>query len=111
MKTGEQIITSKVTITVGEAARTEIRNIRFNDESAIASLEELQRAYPGADIYLTGELGVDFPEDIKIPIESKQMVTAQLVGSRVKFSYCGLERAISLLREQYVVGNVEVRIV
>ncbi len=110
-KTGQQIITSKVTITVGEAATTEIRNLTFNDESAIASLEELQRAYPGADIYLTGELGVDFPEDIKIPIESKQMVTAQLVGSRVKFSYCGLERAISLLREQYVVGNVEVRIV
>ena len=51
-KTGEQIITSKVTTEVGEAARTEIRNLTFNDEDAIASLEELQQAYPGADIYL-----------------------------------------------------------
>ena len=110
-KTGAQIITSKVTITVGEAARTEIRNIRFNDESAIASLKELQQAYPGAEIYLTGELGIDFPEDIKIPIESKQMVTASLVGSRVKFDYCGLSRAITLLREQYAVGTVEVKFV
>ncbi len=35
-KTGEQIITSKVTTVVGEAARTEIRNLSFNDEDAIA---------------------------------------------------------------------------
>ena len=32
-KTGEQIITGKVTTTVGEAASTEIRNLTFNDES------------------------------------------------------------------------------
>ena len=37
-KTGEQIITSKVTTTVGEAARTEIRSLSFNDEEAIAQL-------------------------------------------------------------------------
>ena len=101
-KTGEQIITSKVTTTVGEAATTEIRNLTFNDEDAvsallsafgIAPLEELQQAYPGAEIYLNGELAVDFPEDVKIPIEPNQMVTASLVGSRIKFSYCELERA------------------
>ena len=34
-KTGEQIITSKVTTVVGEAATTEIRNLTFNDEDAI----------------------------------------------------------------------------
>ena len=79
-KTGAQIITSKVTTEVGEAARTEIRNISFNDEDAIAPLQELQNAYPGADIYLTGELAVDFPEDLKIPIESNQMVTVALSG-------------------------------
>ncbi|MDJ0592298.1 MAG: metal-dependent hydrolase, partial [Pleurocapsa sp. MO_226.B13] len=110
-KTGEQIITSKVTTTVGEAASTEIRNLTFNDESPIAQLEELQQAYPNADIYLNGELTVDFPEDVNIPIESKQMVTASLVGSRVKFSYCGLEKAIALLNGQYAVGTVEVRII
>ena len=84
-KTGEQIITSKVTTEVGEAARTEIRNLTFNDEDAIAQLEELQQAYPGADIYLNGELTVDFPEDVKIPIEPNQMATAALSGNRIKF--------------------------
>ncbi len=118
-KTGEQIITSKVTTEVGEAATTEIRNLTFNDEDAIAKLEELQQAYPGADIFLNGELTVDFPEDVRIPIEPNQMPTAVLSGNRIKFEYCGLDRAISkrsasqtaLLKEQYAVGTVEVRIV
>jgi inner membrane protein len=109
-KTGEQIITSKVSTTVGEAAKTEIKNLSFDDESAIAQLEELQSAYPGAEIYLNGELAIDFPEDVKIPVEPNQMVTAELVGSSIKFSYCDLGRAIALLREQYAVGAIEVRI-
>ena len=112
-KTGAQIITSKVTTEVGEAARTEIRNLTFNDEDAIASLLELRQAYPNADIYiyLNGELAVDFPEDIKIPLEPNQMVTASLVGSSLKLNYCSLERAYALLNGQYAVGNLEVRIV
>ena len=77
----------------------------------IAPLEELQNAYPNADIYLTGELSIDFPEDVKIPIEPNQMATAALSGSSLKFSYCGLEKAIALLKEQYAVGTVEIKIV
>jgi inner membrane protein len=110
-KTGEQIITSKVSTEVGEAAKTEIKSISFDDEEAIAQLEELQQTYPGAEIYLTGELAIDFPEDVKIPVEPNQMITAELVGSSLKLNYCGLGNAIALLKEQYAVGTVEVRIV
>ena len=110
-KTGEQIITSKVTTEVGEAATTEIKNLTFNDEDAVAPLQELQQAYPDADIFLNGELAVDFPEDVLIPIEPNQMATAVLSGSSIKFSYCNLERAIALLKEQYAVGSVEIKVV
>jgi inner membrane protein len=41
-KTGEQIITSKVSTEVGEAASTEVRNISFNDEEAVAPLEGVE---------------------------------------------------------------------
>ncbi|MGL4883379.1 MAG: hypothetical protein ACRC8K_20305, partial [Waterburya sp.] len=113
-KTGEQIITSKVSTEIGEAAKTEIKSISFDDEEAIAQLTQLQQTYPGAarfgyedshpkaaaaEIYLTGELTVDFPEDVKVPVEPNQMVTAELVGSSLKLNYCELERAIALLRE------------
>ena len=50
----------------------------------IAPLEELQQTYPDADIFLNGELTVDFPEDVKIPIEPNQMTTASLSGSNIK---------------------------
>ena len=110
-KTGAQIITSKVTTVVGEAAVTEIRNLTFNDEDAIAPLEKLKEVYPSQNIYLSGELTIDFPEDVNIPIESNQMVTASLSGSSIKFNYCGLERASALLREQYAVGTIEIKIV
>jgi inner membrane protein len=110
-KTGEQIITSKVSTVVGEVAKTEIKNLSFDDEEAIAQLEELQQTYPGAEIYLNGELTVDFPEDVKIPVEPNQMVTAELVGSSLKFSYCDLGKAIAFLKEQYVVGTVEIKVV
>jgi inner membrane protein len=110
-KTGEQIITSKVSTVVGEVAKTEIKSISFDDEEAISTLEELQQTYPGADIFLSGELTIDFPEDIKIPVEPNQMVTAEVVGSSLKLNYCGLGRAIVYLKEQYAVGTVEVKIV
>jgi inner membrane protein len=110
-KTGEQIIISKVSTAVGEAAKTEIKNLSFDDEEAIAKLQELRTAYPNADIFLSGELTVDFPEDVKIPVEPNQMVTAEVAGSSLKLNYCELERAISLLNEQYAVGAIEVKVV
>jgi inner membrane protein len=110
-RTGEQIITSKISTEVGEAAKTEVRNITFNDQNAIATLQQLQPTYPNADIFLSGELAIDFPEDVKIPIEPNQMVTASVVGSSLKLNYCGLSRAIAYLREQYAIGTVEVKIV
>jgi inner membrane protein len=110
-KTGEQIITSKVTTEVGEVAKTEIKSISFDDEEAIATLEELQQTYPGAEIYLSGELAVDFPEDVKIPVEPNQMVTAEVVGSSIKFSYCELGKAIAFLKDQYAVGTLETKVV
>ena len=110
-KTGQQIITSKVITTVGEAASTEIRNLTFNDEEAIAPLEELQQNYEDADVFISGDLAVDFPEDIQIPFTKNNYATVSLNGTTLKLSYCPLDRAIALLREQYAVGNVEVRIV
>ncbi len=78
---------------------------------AIAPLEELQQAYPDADIFLKVELTVDFPEDVKIPIEPDRMATATLSGNRIRFKYCGLDRAIAILNAQYAVGTLEIKVV
>jgi inner membrane protein len=110
-KTNEQIITSKLTTEVGEAAATQVRTLTFNDESAIAPLQQLQAAYPNAAIYLSGSLTVDFPEEVKLPILPDQYQTVSLAGAAVNLEYLGVEGAISVLREQYVVGTVTAKIV
>ncbi|MEO1341926.1 MAG: metal-dependent hydrolase, partial [Cyanobacteria bacterium J06635_13] len=62
-KTGEQIITSRVTTTFEEAATTEIQNLTFNDEDAIPSLSNLQQNHHNSDIFVSGNLTADFSED------------------------------------------------
>ncbi len=39
------------------------------------------------------------------------MATAELVGSRIEFSYCGLDRAIAYLNAQYALGTIEIKVV
>jgi inner membrane protein len=88
-KTNEQIITSKLTTEVGEAATTQVRTLRFNDEEAIAPLQELQLAYPNAAIYLSGSLTVDFPEEVKLPILPDQYQTVRLSGNLMRYFEIG----------------------
>ena len=38
------------------------------------------------------------------------MATATLSGSRIKFEYCGLDKAIAILNAQYAVGTLEVKL-
>jgi inner membrane protein len=118
-KTNEQIITSKVITKVGEAATTQVRTLSFNDEDAVAPLQELKSAYPNAAIYLSGSLTVDFPEEVKLPILPDQYQTVSLAGATVNLEYCGVEGAhreadlfeIAVLREQYAVGTVTAKII
>ena len=110
-KTGAQIITSKVTTEVGEAATTEVRNITFNDEDAIPTLSNLQQNYPSSDIFVSGDLTVDFPEDIQIPFTKNEYATASLNGTTLKISYCPLDKAIAILKGQYAVGTLEIKMV
>ena len=96
---------------MGEAAKTEVRTLSFNDESAIASLQQLQAAYPDAAIYLSGSLTVDFPEEVKLPILPDQYQTISLSGAAVQMEYCGIEGAIAILKEQFAVGTVTAKII
>ena len=110
-KTNEQIVVERLTTDIGEAATTEIRNLTFNDEDAIPALRELQQNYPNSEILISGNLTVDFPEDILIPFTKNNHTTVSLSGTTLKLSYCSLDKAIALLNGQYAMGTVEVKIV
>lgn len=110
-KTNDQIIVERLTTVVGEAATTEIRNLTFNNEDAVDPLQQLKQNYVASDIYISGDLTIDFPEDIRILLPKNSYATASLSGSKLAFSYCPLDKAIALLKGQYAVGTVEVRMI
>ena len=110
-RTNEQIVVERLTTDVGSVSSISVSNITFNDEDAIATLENLRNSTPDAALFLSGQLTIDFPEDVKLPIEPKQMQKASLSGGSLKFSYCPIDTAIALLKGQYAVGTIEVKII
>jgi inner membrane protein len=112
-KTGEHIITNKLTTTIGRPANTEIKNITFNDEDPIPKLEELKLAYPSPQggLFIFGELTIDFPEDIELPIYANQIERISLTGNTLKFNYANLKEVITILNEQYAIGNLIIKVI
>ncbi len=103
-KTGEDIITEKVTTSTGKPQQTQLLTLTFNDENP---LEQLGTIQPGKLTFVSGQLTVDFPEDI--PLEQTNVY--QLSGSTIKFNYCSLEKVKELTREQYVIGTLNIKVI
>lgn len=110
-KTGEQIVTEKINTSVGEAASTQVVTLVFDDEDVIPKLQRLVEVNPGAEIFLLGEVGVDFPEDIPLELQPEQLQVLSVSGSKVKLEYCPIARAITSLTDQYGVGAIQAKIV
>ncbi len=110
-KTGSQLITNRLTTTVGQSANTIIQTLTFDDEDAVEPLKQLNNSYQNAAIYLTGNLTIDFPEEVKIKIEPEEYTVIELTGSSIKFSWCPIEEALSYLNDQYGIGTLTAKII
>jgi inner membrane protein len=110
-KTGYHIIPEQMKPVVGESARTEIQTLTFNDQDAVAALQQLQALYPQAQIYLSGSVTVDFPEEVVITLPSRQLETASLSGATLTLNYHPLELAMLQLRDQYATGTLTARVI
>jgi inner membrane protein len=109
-KTGQEIILSSLKTQQGNPATTQVFNLTFNDEGAIAKLNQLSQA-PNALIFLTGSLTLDFPDELKIETHPKSLEVAELSGSTLKLNHCPLSKAIALLKDQYAIGTVTVKVI
>lgn len=110
-KTGDHILTQQMKPSVGEAARTAVQTLTLNDQDAVPALQQLQALYPSSKVYLSGSITVDFPEDIAIPVVSRQYQTAALSGATLTMDYHSLDLALLQLRDQYATGTLTARIV
>jgi len=69
-------------------------------------------AYQGGlgGLFIFGELTIDFPEDIELPIYANQITRLSLSGNSLKFNYANLEEVITILNEQYALGNIIIKV-
>lgn len=103
-KTNQSVIPTRLTAAVGSSASSSVQTLEFDDE--VFSIAPPQNVL----VFVTGELLIDDPDLIKIPANPKQFEVAKLTGDKINFSYCPLEKAIALLKDQIVSGSIEAKI-
>jgi len=103
-KTGENIISDRLIVEIGKPASSSVQSLEFDEEEfSIVPI-------PNAAVFISGEVLVDDPELVKIGTDSKQFTVAKLTGDSLTFTYCPLEKAIALLKDQIISGSIEAKI-
>jgi inner membrane protein len=110
-KTGTNLIADRTNIIKGEPAKTEIIPINLDDEPVLEKLKNIAQSYQNSSIFITGSLEIDFPEDIKQSQSPQEFQTLTLTGNTANLKLLPIEKAISLLIDQYGIGNLELRII
>lgn len=111
LKTGQQILTERITATIGNPATTHLQTISFMDEEIAPKLQEISASQPNALILLSGSIVVDLPENVRIAIEANRLQTAKLIDKTVTMTFHPIELALQHLSEQYVTGALTVKVI
>ncbi|WP_250565583.1 metal-dependent hydrolase [Adonisia turfae] len=82
-KTGESIIAEKLTTKAGELTQRSTKTLTLNDQDIATALGNLMNSYPGNRIYLSGSIVVDFPEEIQIVSDGRQLEIIAVSGESV----------------------------
>lgn len=106
-----QLITEKITGREGNKAQTLIKTLTFNDEAIAPQLQQLIQGNSGAQIYLTGQLQVDEPEELNISNNPQYFPIIIKSDSAVTLTAAPIENVFPLLSEQWVTGQLSARVV
>jgi inner membrane protein len=108
---GHQIVSERITGKVGRKIVTSIESVSWVDEEVLLKLDKMLDRYPDAQMYLTGSIEIDDPEQISIQAKPQQLATAIKQGRKLEFNSCPLTVALNLLREQWGSGQVRIRVI
>jgi inner membrane protein len=106
-----QILSERITGRVRRTVAMKIEAVSWVDEEITAKLGALLEKYPGAQMYLTGSIDVKEGEEVRYQAKAQQLVTVVRRGNRVELNSCPLVEVVGLLRKQWGMGQVRVRIV
>jgi inner membrane protein len=104
-----QILSERITGKVGRKITTKIESVTWMDEEILPKLKEISQRYPNAQMYLTGAVEVDEPDEINPQLQPQELVTVVKRGRKVELKSCPLGETVGLLREQWGSGQVRVR--
>jgi inner membrane protein len=110
-KTGQQIIPERLTAEVGSPGTMQLQTLSLSDEEVGEKLTAAAGQFPGALVLLSGQIAIDLPESVRLPLVPNQLQTAQLSGNTVTLTHHPIEKAISELRDQYGSGNLTVQVI
>lgn len=110
-KIGDGIVSEKLKTEPGDAATTTLSAIAFDDEETVPKLQQLVTQHQGSLVLLTGQLSVDFAEDVPVELQPDQLQTLRVTGDTVTLNYCPIEKAIALLNDQWSIGQLNVKII
>jgi inner membrane protein len=108
---GHQIVSERITGKVGRKITTKIESLTWVDEEILPRLDKTIDRYPDAQMYLTGLIEIDDPDQIVIQAKPQQLATAAKQGHKLEFNSCPLTVALNLLREQWGSGQVRIRVI
>ena len=110
-QTGKQIIADRVTPTLGSPATTQVLSIAFNDEEIAPKLQEAMNSQPGAMILLSGQILIDVPERVQLPVIPRNLQTASMSGQTVILNFHPIEQALTQLSDQYGTGTLTLKVI
>ena len=110
-QTGKQIIADRVTPTLGSPATTQVLSLAFNDEEIAPKLQEAMNSQPGAMILLSGQIVVDVPERVQLPVIPRNLQTASMSGQTVILNFHPIEQALTQLSDQYGTGTLTLKVI
>jgi len=106
-----QIIPEKITGELKGKITVRVQPVVLDDESIVAKVQQLAANNMGAEIYLTGAIQVDDVEGVPIVEEPGYFPTIAKAGTTVNLASAPYDRVMTLLNEQWGIGQINARIV
>jgi len=110
-RVGDGVVADKVKTEKGDHAQTTLEAIAFDDEETVPRLLTFEGQHKGAIILLSGQLSVDFAEEIATELQPDQLEVLAVTGDTVTLNYCPIEKAIAVLKDQWAIGQLNVKII
>jgi inner membrane protein len=110
-KTASNIIINRLVTKPAGEATTISKTLTFNDQELQQELQQVQLEHPQSAIYLSGNLSIDFPEEVPRTAKPNQLQTLNLSGNGVFLNYCPIDAALIQLQGQYVTGTITAKII